>query len=123
MSWRELKVKMGLIKFLVIGKVHGQCCDYGWGTRGNTDYQIFKAKSMEEVKKKILDDAKFSKLIGFRNQPRGELLVVYAVSEEFVFDLKALQDQDAIEYQAYQEKLQCERDERELKRLQDKLKK
>lgn len=119
------------MKFLAIGTVRGQCCDYGWGTRGNTDYEIIEAESMEEAKKKIFEETEdedgeliyynLSTLKKSEYRPRGESLVIYAIADEYHFDIKALQAQDALELKASRERKQREADERELARLQEKL--
>ena len=121
------------MKFLAIGTVRGQCCDYGWGTRGNTDYEVFEAESMEEAKKKIFEVEEYedgdteptyynlSTIKDSEYRPRGESLIIYAISDEFEFDVKAMQAQDAADRQAYREREQRKADELELARLQDKL--
>lgn len=115
------------MKFLAIGKVRGECCDYGWGTRGNTNYSIFEADSMEDAKIKVLEEVDecsvFGDLVIDGGDHRGESLVIYAISEEFSFDLKKLQAEDAEKTRLWRERKQLEADERELARLQKKLKK
>lgn len=112
------------MKFLAIGTVKGMCCDYGWGTHGNTKFEFFEADSMEDAKKKVLDEedcSMFGELINSRGQPRGKSLNIYAISDEFKFDLVDLQNKDEQERQEYEKRKQREADERELKRLQEKL--
>lgn len=119
------------MKFLVFGEVGGECCDYGWGIRGNADYEIIEAESMEEVKKKIFDEDEdgdpiyynLSTIKDSEYRPRGKSLIIYAITDEFHFDVKMLQAQDAAEKQAWREREQREADERELERLQKKLNK
>jgi hypothetical protein len=120
------------MKFLAIGKVRGQCCDYGWGIRGNESYQVFEAESMEEAKQKVIgweeDEygdivSMFGGLIRSDYSPRGVSLKIFAISDEFEFDLSTLQTQHAIEIQTYYERQQREADKKEFQRLKDKLKK
>lgn len=120
------------MKFLAIGEVRGQCCDYGWGIRGNENYRIFEAESMEEAKQKVIEweedecgdsISMFGDLTRSDYSPRGVSLIIFAISDEFEFDLPALQAQDAIEVQAYYERKEREADEKELERLKNKLKK
>lgn len=115
------------MKFLAIGKMRGGCCDHGWGTRGNTNYEVFEADSMEDAKRKVLEYdeeeecSMFGDVVRSEGDWRGESLVVYAIADEFHFDVKALQAQDALELKAWRERKQREADERELARLQEKL--
>jgi len=120
------------MKFLAIGKVKGQCCDYGWGIHGNENYRIFEADSMDEAKQKVIEweealygdtISMFGDLARSDFSPRGVSLRIFAISDEFEFDLPALQAQHTIEAQAYYERKQREADEEEFQRLKNKLKK
>lgn len=106
------------------------------GTRGNTNFFIFEAASMKEAKKKVFESDEYEEDEEYEPEPsifadlkrdssewKGISLTIYAISQEFEFDLKALQAKDREETLVYIEKNQREADERELTRLQKKLKK
>lgn len=109
------------MKFLAVGKMRGMCCDYGWGTRGNTRYETFVADSMEDAKQKVFDCERFDDLKDSNGDWHGESLTIYAISDEVDIDLDALQAKDAADRKAWRERKQRESDERELARLQEKL--
>lgn len=99
------------MKFLVVGK--------DWGVRGNIEYDIIHADSIDEVKKIVLEGM-YSSIVE-DNKFYVESLTVYSIDEEFNFNLEALRAQHVKEVQALKEKQEREVDERELKRLKEKL--
>lgn len=109
------------MKYLAIGKVRGQCCDYGWGIRGHTRIEVFEASNLEEAKEMAIEHESFEDLTDSREGYNGESLIIYEISQETSVDIPGLIKQDAERVARAQAARKRKADEQEFERLKKQL--